>query len=158
MLIESKFQGSGTNQPPLILRSVWDWREQFSEKDISFFCNPLYDDSFTGSLKPSTGLSNLEIWTQCYFRWLPDLEIRNGGKPQIDLYCRFLVAEILQKQQGDINGKLNRNKEEYTELIKRVNSFFPFSNYSGVRSNDPINNLILSGDMMDSQSILNFND
>lgn len=86
------------------------------------------------------------------------MEIRNGGKPQIDLYCRFLVAEILQKQQGDINGKLNRNKEEYTELVKRVNSFFPFSHNSGFVSSDPVNNLILTGDMMDSQSILNFND
>lgn len=152
------FQGSGTNHPPLILRSVWDWREQLSEKDISFFCNPLYDDSFTKILKPNTGLPSLEIWTQCYFRWLPDLEIRNGGKPQIDLYCRYLVAEILQIQKGDVNGKLNRNKEEYSELIRKVNSFFPFSHNSGFVSSDPDNNLLLTGDMMDSQSILNFND
>lgn len=151
------FQGSGTNHSPLILRSVWDWREQLSDKDIRFFCNPLYDDSFTETLKPCTGLSNLEIWTQCYFRWLPDLEIRNGGKPQIDIYCRLLVAEILDKQESDISGKLNL-KQEYSDLMKNIHSFFPFSHNSGIAPSDPDNNLLLTGDMMDSQSILNFND
>lgn len=141
----------------MVLRSVWDWSEQFSDRDINFFFNPLYDDGIKGSLKPNTGISNLEVWGQCYFRWLPDLEIRNGGKPQIDLFCRCLVAEILQKPQGD-NGNLNKNKEEYTELIKKVNSFFPFSHNSSFISSDPVNSFILSGDTMDSQSILNFND
>lgn len=135
---------------------MWDWREQFSEKDIILFCNPLYDDSFSGTLKPNPGLSNLEVWSQCYFRWLPDLEVKNGGKPQIDLYCRYLVAEILHKQD-DINGKLVRNQEEYTDLLKRVNSFFPFSHNSGFVASDPVNNFILTGEM-DSQSILNYND
>ncbi|CAG9815842.1 unnamed protein product [Phaedon cochleariae] len=41
-------------------KSVWDWREQFSERDIGLFCNPLYDDSFREALKPNTGLSGLE--------------------------------------------------------------------------------------------------
>lgn len=86
------------------------------------------------------------------------MEIRNGGKPQIDLYCRYLVAEILQKQQSDINGTLNVRKEEYSELFRKVHSFFPFSHNSGFVSSDADNNLLLTGDMMDSQSILNFND
>ncbi|KAG5885891.1 hypothetical protein JTB14_019150 [Gonioctena quinquepunctata] len=150
--------GSAHLQAPMILRSVWDWREQFSDRDIGLFCNPLYDDSFRKPLRPNTGLSGLEIWLQCYFRWLPDLEIRNGGKPQVDLFSRFVVSEILQTQQGvgEINGKLNRNKEEYLELIRKVNSFFPFSHNSGTISGDSINNVLLTGDTLDSQSILNF--
>ncbi|KAJ8965420.1 hypothetical protein NQ314_004173 [Rhamnusium bicolor] len=151
--------GSANSHPPLILRSVWDWQEQFSERDIALFCNPLYDDTYRTSLRPNTGLSGLEIWVQCYFRSLPDLEIRNGGRPQVDLYSRYLVSEILQWQQGsgELNGRLNRNKEEYLELIKKVNSFFPFSHNSGLVASDPINNVLLTGDTLDSQSILNFN-
>ncbi|KAJ8985336.1 hypothetical protein NQ317_008367 [Molorchus minor] len=125
--------GSANSHPPLVLRSVWDWREQFSDRDIGLFCNPLYDDSYRAILKPHVGLAGLDVWTQCYFRWLPDLEVRTGGRPQVDLYCRFLVAEILQRQQGigELNGRLSRNKEEYVELVKKVNGFFPFSHNSG---------------------------
>ncbi|KAJ8909509.1 hypothetical protein NQ315_011421 [Exocentrus adspersus] len=152
--------GSSNGHPPLILRSVWDWREQFSERDIIQFCNPLYDDSYQAILKPHTGLSGLEIWTQCYFRWLPDLEIRKGGRPQIDLYSRYIVSEILQFQQGlgELNGKLNENKEECISLMKKVNSFYPFSYNSELGGNDPIDSVLLTGDTLDSQSILNFND
>lgn len=87
------------------------------------------------------------------------MEIRNGGKPQIDLYNRYIVADIFQLQQKllDNNGRFNANKEEYLELMKKVNSFFPFSHNLGSYSCDPVENVLLSGDMLDSQSILNFN-
>lgn len=132
------------------------------EKDIILFCNPLYDDSFKNVLKPNTSISHLEIWTQCYFRWLPDLEIRNGGKPQIDLCCRFIVAEIFELRQriqtGETNGRLNRNKEENLQMLRKVNSFFPFSRSNGhFVGMLPINNVLLTGDLLDTQSILNLN-
>ncbi|XP_050293737.1 myotubularin-related protein 10-B [Anthonomus grandis grandis] len=154
--------GDGNSHVPVTLRSVWDWREQFSEKDTALFCNPLYDDSFVQVLQPNTGLSNLDVWSQCYFRWLSDLEIPKGGKPQIDLYARYLVQEILQIQckmtdkNGIISEKINKNKEEYLDLIKKVNSFFPFSHNSASVSN-PINHAIFSEVTLDSQSILNLN-
>ncbi|KAL1506237.1 hypothetical protein ABEB36_005634 [Hypothenemus hampei] len=144
----------------LTLRSMWDWREQFSDRDISLFYNPLYDDSFKGILEPSVGISNLEIWGQCYFRWLSDLEIRRGGKPQIDLFARYLVQEILQMQlnRNDINGKMtgrvNKNKEEYMDLIKKVNSFFPFSQ-NNASVDTSINTVLLTRDTLDSQSLFN---
>ncbi|CAG9772890.1 unnamed protein product [Ceutorhynchus assimilis] len=146
---------------PLTLRSVWDWREQFSEKDIALFCNPLYNDRYIEALRPSTGLPNLEVWGQCYFRWISDLEIPRGGRPQIDLFSRYLVQDILQKQynSADVNGtlvKINRNMEEYVDLVKKVNGFFPFSHNSAL-VNNPINNVLLTGDTLDSQSILNLN-
>ncbi|XP_066252521.1 myotubularin-related protein 10-A [Euwallacea similis] len=154
--------GNCNSHVPLTLRSVWDWREQFSEKDIALFCNPLYDDGFNEVLEPSTGLSNLEVWGQAYFRWLSQLEIPRGGKPQVDLYTRFLVQEILKIQftrndvNGKMSGKIDKNKEEYMDLIKKVNSFFPFS-HNRALVNNPINNVLLTGDTLDSQSILNFN-
>mgnify|MGYP005984116071 CR=1 FL=1 len=141
---------------------MWDWSEQFAEKDIALFCNPLYDDSFKGPLRPQSAVSHLDVWTQCYFRWLPDLEIRNGGKPQIDLCNRFIVSEIFELreriQSGEVNGKLSRSKEENLELLRKVNSFFPFSRNNGqIAGMLPINNVLLTGDLLDTQSILNLN-
>jgi myotubularin-related protein 10/11/12 len=151
----------GAGHSSLILRSVWDWSEQFGEKDIALFCNPLFDDSFKRVLRPATSVSHLDVWMQCYFRWLPDLEIRNGGRPQIDLCSRFIVAEIFELQEkiqtGEVNGKLNRNKEEHLELLRKVNSFFPFSRNSGQVAGMLPLNVLLTGDLLDSQSILNLN-
>lgn len=151
---------AGKRENPLIMRSVWDWSEQFSEKDRAFFCNPLFDDSFKQRLMPNTKVAFLDIWSQCYFRWLPDLEIRNGGRPQIDLCNRFIVLEInklFQKiNSGEVNGAL-KTKEENVEMLKKINSFFPFSHTSGQIQVLPINSDLISGDVIDSQSILNLN-
>lgn len=118
-----------TGQEQLPLRPVWDWSQQFSEKDVALFCNPLFEDAFTERLRPLHGLSSLEIWQQCYFRWLPDLEIVHGGPPQIDLGARLIVAEIWalkESADGKANGKHEKNKEEYLRLGQNVNGFFPF--------------------------------
>lgn len=146
-----------------MLRSVWDWNEQFLDKDVALFCNPLYDDSRIERLKPNTNTCALDIWVQCYFRWLPDIEIRNGGKPQIDLCCRFIVSEIFQLQQvltgTEVNGRIARTKEENLELLKKVNSFFPFSyNNKQIPGSLAVDSILLSGDVLETQSILNLND
>lgn len=142
---------------------MWDWSEQFPDKDIALFCNPLYDDSYVERLKPNTNTCALNLWAQCYFRWLPDIEIRNGGKPQIDLCCRFIVSEIFQLQQiltgTEVNGSIARTKEENLELLKKVDSFFPFS-YK-IKKNPPLNlysTLLSSDDVLETQSILNLQD
>lgn len=150
-----------TGQTPLVLRSVWDWKEQFMEKDIALFCNPLYNDAYTQPIKPHTAVAFLDIWNQCYSRWLPDLEIRNGGKPPMDLCIRLISSDIhLLRQKllsGDVNGTtVNGSQEENLSLLKKVNSFFPFSrNHGQVAGLLPINNPLLSGDTLDTQSILN---
>lgn len=130
------------------------------EKDIALFCNPLYDDTYSRRLIPNTTLPYLDIWILCYFRWLPDLEIRNGGRPQIDLCNRFLASEIhslrQQLQNGDMHAALNGIREEHLQLLKRVDSFFPFSyNSSQTPGKFSINNSLLSADVLDTQSILN---
>lgn len=111
---------------------------------------------------PKTLVPYLEIWSQCYFRWLPDLEIRNGGKPQIEIINKYIVQEIHvlhQKLNGNINGNINQTKDEKLELLKKVNSFFPFShNTDNAQGILPVNNHLLSNDALDSQSILNLND
>lgn len=145
----------------MILRSLWDWKEQFNEKDIALFCNPLYDDAYNNRLKPNTSMAFLEIWNQCYARWLPDLEIRNGGKPQIDLCNRLITSEIhmlnQKLQSGDINGTfVHCRKDDNLQLLKKVNSFFPFSHNNGqIPGILSVNSLLLSGDTLDTQSLLN---
>lgn len=70
-----------------MLRSIWDWEEQFLDRDLFHFHNPLYNASITNNelLKVSTKISCLSIWTQCYYRFLPNLEIANGGKPLVSV-------------------------------------------------------------------------
>lgn len=145
----------------LVLRPVWDWGEQFSEKDKMFFSNPLYQrqrgdlaaaqnhrrslavgggggghkllspasaaagvggsaglgaspsrytinpqlfstqssvpqDRF---LQPAHRIIDLAVWEQCYFRWLPVLDIRGGGQPQVDLFHRMLLSNIAKMQR-----------------------------------------------------------
>lgn len=112
---------------------------------------------------PKTLVPHLEIWSQCYFRWLPDLEIRNGGRPQIEIINKFVVSEIHalhQKLNGNVNGNnMSETKEEKLQLLKKINSFFPFShNNYNLQGMLPVNNHLLSNEALDSQSILNLND
>ncbi|XP_044738070.1 myotubularin-related protein 10-B isoform X2 [Chrysoperla carnea] len=89
---------------PITLRSVWDWNEQFSEKDIALFRNPLFDSTYVQRIQPECKVLFLEIWALCYFRWIPHLEIPKGGPPQIDLFNRAIVADINLLQQQILNS------------------------------------------------------
>lgn len=119
------------------------------------FHNPLYDDSYRQVLSIKTGLSALEIWNQCYFRWLPELEIRNGGKPVVDMFNRVLVSNICILQQGE-KDVFVKNRDNNLELLSQVNSFFPFSNNL---ESLPIstNNIFFTNDGLESQSVYNMN-
>lgn len=79
---------------PLILRSVWDWEEQFLDRDLIQFHNPLYNTTNIedGLLRVSTEISCLSIWTQCYYRFLPTLEIANGGKPLVSISYHVVLS------------------------------------------------------------------
>ncbi|KAH8395962.1 hypothetical protein KR222_000348 [Zaprionus bogoriensis] len=153
----------------LVLRPVWDWGEQFADKDKLFFSNPLYQRqrgelqatqqhhhhrrslavgghkllspgaaaagagaagagagaaaaaTATASpsrytinpqlfstqssvpqdryLQPAHRIFDLAVWEQCYFRWLPVLDIRGGGQPQLDLCHRMLLINIAKLQR-----------------------------------------------------------
>ncbi|XP_017786863.1 PREDICTED: myotubularin-related protein 10-B-like, partial [Nicrophorus vespilloides] len=141
------------------LRSVWNWSEQFSESDITLFDNPLYERSNKERLIPSTGISCLDVWRQCYFRWIPDLEIRNGGRPQIDICNRFLSEELeLLRHKlatSNFNGAINKTKEEKLQILRRVNSFYPFSHNCASADQQLNNQLLLSSDALETQSIYN---
>lgn len=79
----------------------------------------------------------------------------------MDLCCRFIVSEILQLQQiltgGEMNGKFAKTKEEYLELLKKINSFFPFSYNNGQVPSVMGVDTLLSGESLETQSIINLN-
>lgn len=135
----------------LVLRPVWDWSEQFLEKDKLFFNNPFYQKQQKQELpcrrsiaipagavmlpglakpllptpsqqnnrstlapqhfipkssipkdrylQPEHRMSALSIWEQCYFRFMPILEIKRGGFPQIELQHRLLLSNIAKLQR-----------------------------------------------------------
>lgn len=68
-----------------MLRSIWGWEEQFIDRDLIQFHNPIYDSTYSGLLNVACEISCLNIWTQCYYRFLPTLEISKGGKPLVSL-------------------------------------------------------------------------
>jgi len=79
-----------------MLRSVWDWEEQFLDCDLIQFHNPLYNTSKIKDelLKVSTEISCLSIWAQCYYRFLPTLEIVNGGKPLVSIVILVILVIV----------------------------------------------------------------
>ena len=107
--------------------SVWNWKQQFSEDQISLFYNPLYVlkheqclqpdsptlSSSTGSignesvfLRPSHDAPFLQLWSLCYLRWLSPAQIVNGGQACEYLTQCLLVEEILYLQQMIVDTKL----------------------------------------------------
>jgi len=140
---------------PLLLRSVWDWGEQFPEQDIALFINPLYEacsHARVKGLSAQGGLSSLRVWRQCYFRWLPLLEIPGGGQAQVDLQHRQLSAEVAALQRGESAPE---------NSLTQVGSFFPFSHgvtrpAALLASSLTLNASFLTGEaLLDSQSLLN---
>jgi len=89
---------------PLMLRSIWDWEEQFMDHDLIQFHNPLFNATKVKNdlLKVSTEISCLSIWTQCYYRFLPTLEISNGGKPLVSIqFCLCLFLKLFKIFQNN---------------------------------------------------------
>jgi len=50
-------------------------------------------------LQPAHRIVDLQVWDQCYYRWLPILDIRGGGQPQVDLFHRLLLSNIAKVQR-----------------------------------------------------------
>lgn len=156
---------------PLVLRSVWDWREQFNDKDISLFYNPLFVSRSSGDkrnmenygtiTKPLYAVSSLELWTQCYFRWIPTLEIRNGGQRHVELYIRLLQNDVNQLGINE-NHVSSIDKVGICSFHTTIDSFYPFSNNTtpGNTVSAPIMNssILLSESLLDAQSLITATD
>lgn len=207
----------------IVLRPVWDWGEQFSDKDIALFTNPLYkkvsdaghvqeskirlpptayrlpciDDlkdsknmttrnsveviasSLNSSaktrgqqqgisfLEPQCTVRDMEIWHQCYFRWIPFLEIKNGGHPQVDLFNRSVVnsinklLKVLNSENlygsnekislGDPSEAHNLSRQSFNandlldgSKLPTINSFFPFT--SNISNNEELLEILVANE------------
>ncbi|CAB3379605.1 Hypothetical predicted protein [Cloeon dipterum] len=156
---------------PLHLRSVWDWEEQYGPEDIALFRNPLYALEAPVQIKKlqilpvSCGLSALEVWQQCYCRWVPMLEVRGGGRVQVNFQVRLLADEIIElKKKADAWRRgLNPDRvppfsfsEELTfacdsavlrdRLRNNPGSFFPFMHHSAVSAGEVLLSTSILGD------------
>lgn len=141
---------------PLILRNIWDWKVMFADKDISLFYNPLYDypDGFksTNPLDVQINVSDLHLWSQCYFRFLPLLEIIDGGKPRIDLAARALL------------NVGNNSIFDSAITSGHIGSFFPFTHWRTQMKVPPgsllVNNSLnlSNSDTLDTQSVMTISD
>uniref|UniRef100_A0A8D8FN09 Myotubularin-related protein 10-B n=3 Tax=Culex pipiens TaxID=7175 RepID=A0A8D8FN09_CULPI len=197
----------------IVLRPVWDWGEQFSDKDIALFTNPLYrknaldnlniynrttlqndvtenknvgdiikeinkpapDIPMISFIEPSCALKDIEIWQQCYFRWIPFLEIQNGGFPHIDLFNRSVQNNIILLQKLLIGGNISSSEEKLLpskefalnsknkieandgsgideSKIQFINSFFPFT--SNAMYTDFLDILFTNEDILCDGSII----
>lgn len=51
-------------------------------------------------LEPKHRIQNMELWRQCYFRWLPVVEIQGGGFVQIEMFHRLLLSNVNKLQSA----------------------------------------------------------
>lgn len=98
---------------------------------------------------------------QCYYRWMPMLEIKNGGNPQVDLFNRITINSISRLQQElqirphDVPSSAASaaaHTDEYMTGMPSISSFFPFM--SNVDSTDELTNILnISSELLTDGSI-----
>lgn len=61
----------------------------YPDKDIELFYNPFYNrpENFelSAPLDVQPNVSDMQLWSQCYFRFVPLLELIGGGKPMVKI-------------------------------------------------------------------------
>lgn len=113
-------------------------------------------------LQANTSIRDMEIWMQCYYRWLPVLEIKNGGNPQIDLFHRMILSGISKLQQ-DLQTRTfddqtaavrstSTQSDDYIQNMPLISSFFPFTR-STTNSNELTDILKMSDQLLTEGSI-----
>ncbi|XP_073960257.1 myotubularin-related protein 10-B-like isoform X2 [Choristoneura fumiferana] len=167
-----------------VQRPVWDWGEQFSEKDKALFYNPFYmsdkpamtpkqrlshtsmpsKQSELPRLEPCTSVAGMELWSQCYERWLLPLDAPHAGPVQYHVFNYAVLKEIqrLNEKLSSLsilsNRQSNGDLDAETARPAAVSRFFPFSVSRGEpRSTlDSMQvSLIDASLLLDSQSLLN---
>ncbi|CAB3244929.1 unnamed protein product [Arctia plantaginis] len=167
-----------------VQRPVWDWGEQFSEQDKALFYNPLFmgvkpalpsqrlslspqgggGGAEPARLRPASSVAALELWAQCYERWLLPLDARGAGHVQLHVHNYSVRAEIQQLNEKltslSILSRRQSNSDESAAPRRRnVSRFFPFSlNRSDViaANLDSMQvSLIDASQLVESQSLLN---
>lgn len=111
-------------------------------------------------MKPATAIRDLDIWMQCYYRWLPVLEIKNGGNPQIDLFNRMILSSISKLQQDLQTRTFNdtakssstKSEDNLIQNMPMISSFFPFTRNTS-NTNELTDILATSSELLTEGSI-----
>ncbi|KAL4717182.1 hypothetical protein ACJJTC_017069 [Scirpophaga incertulas] len=163
----------------LVQRPVWDWGEQFSDADKALFENPLYSikmlqeplyrlkqptsASPLGRLEPLEGpwtVAHVEVWSQCYERWLSPLDVGHAGPAQGHVLHACVLAQIKRLSERVNSLSImndSRPKEDDSNhwlTLRGVSRFYPF----GVGRAPPLppQELTINPELLlDSQSLLN---
>lgn len=109
-------------------------------------------------ISPSHVIRDLEIFAQCYFRWMPILEIRSGGAAQIDLFNRMLLSNINKLQRAIETGDWKTAElQNDVSKIPNVNSYFPFSMTDGGDDATNLHELLIdSSDVITEGSLFEY--
>ncbi|XP_045501274.1 myotubularin-related protein 10-B isoform X1 [Colias croceus] len=137
-----------------VQRPIWDWAEQFGERDLALFYNPLYVGHRTNAineqrlsmssvcsrrssgevarLEPCTSVAGAELWAQCYERWLAPLDAPAAGRVQYYWHnCR--VRAQIQKLNAKLtslsilNDRTNGGEDPPPSPPPTLTRFYPFS-------------------------------
>lgn len=113
-----------TSPLPYLFPSAWDWPRQFSESHISLMYDPLYTASCDLDITTAvsngrkqqqhgiagdgfqlqTKLSDVQLWSLCYLRWLTPVMVIGGGPA-----CEYLTQCLLVEE-------ISHLRQEITEL------------------------------------------
>ncbi|KAF9812153.1 hypothetical protein SFRURICE_008254 [Spodoptera frugiperda] len=166
-----------------VQRPVWDWGEQFSEQDKALFYNPLYgikpntvpsqrlsQSTFPSKsaaelsrLEPCTSVAGMELWSQCYERWLVPLDAPLAGSVQYHVHNYAALKQIHQIKEKlpslSIMSERGCNGEAEPPTRRSVPRFYPFSLSRGETVTAGLDamqlSLIDASQLLDSQSLLN---
>lgn len=97
---------------------------------------------------------------QCYYRWLPVLEVKNGGNPQIDLFNRIILSRISKLQQDlqtrtpDVYSATTsaQTVDKLIQNMPMISSFFPFTRNTS-NTNELTDILATSSELLTEGSI-----
>ena len=112
---------------------------------------------------------------QCYYRFLPVLEIKNGGNPQIDLFNRMILNRISKLQQDlqmrtfdepnarkqsstaaatttTTTATTTKSDDNFLQTMPMISSFFPFTSNT-TNTNELTDILATSSELLTEGSI-----
>ena len=80
---------------PRPLKLDLDWTAQLNDDEPPIPYHQL-DWPVYSTLPVSDSLVDFRLWSQCYLRWIPVLDVRGGGRPPVYFHHCALVNEVLE--------------------------------------------------------------
>ncbi|XP_037079460.1 myotubularin-related protein 10-like [Pollicipes pollicipes] len=106
---------------PLCRRPVWHWSAQLDADQRRLFKNPMYQP---------TSVAALRLWTRCFCRWVPNLDVVRGGRAA-DEECERRLRRQLDTLEAQLESKragvgVRRSARASAVEQPLPNAFFPF--------------------------------